>query len=331
MVYLTKITIRDLEVEEGSKVFGFIDIEKSSTTMYRIPLAIFNGSSPGPALCVLGGIHGLEYSSIEAVLRVIEEVDPKKLSGVLLAVPVANQASFEARSAFISPLDGLNQNRCFPGDPHGTMSYRVAHAIFKEIISKAGYLIDCHGGDLNEDMCDQVIIYDSNREKTNKAMMEMACCFDAKYVEVKATNTRSEARIATGMTTQTSTKIYGIPSITTESGIGGQLCEPSVKFTYHGIMNVMKYLGMIDGKPARYKCLINPEVYKFTAEKGGIFRLKAKVGEIVSTRDVVAEVVDLFGRPVQKVRAPANSMVAYTRVLYAVNPGELLVWLIKLE
>lgn len=324
---MTKIKIRNLEVKEGSKIFGFIDVDQTSTTIYRIPLAIFNGSNPGPILCVLGGIHGLEYSSIEAVLRVIEELDPEKLSGVLLGVPVANQASFEARTAFISPLDGLNQNRCFPGDPKGTMSYRVAHTLFSEVVSKANYLIDCHGGDLNEDVYNLVAVGVSNKEETNKAMMEMARCFNTKYVEKSTITDSGEAAIFG--TTRIATKIYGIPSITTESGIGGQVRESSVEFTYDGIKNVMKYLGMIKGKAVRYEYTVNPEVYKFTAEKGGIFRLKVKLGDMVPAGDVAAEVVDLFGRQIQTVRAPADSQVAITRVFYAVNPGEPLVWLYR--
>jgi len=328
---MAKIKIRDLEAEEGSKVFGFIDVDKTSTTMHRIPLALFNGANPGPKLCVLGGIHGLEYCSIEAVLRVIEKVNPKRLSGVLLAVPVANQASFEARTAFISPLDGLNLNRCFPGDLKGTMSYRVAHTLFSEVVSKADYLIDCHGGDLNEDIYDFVIAGVSDKEEVNKAAMGMADCFNTKYVKTeKAMSTDVTGAVITG-TTQMATRIYGIPSVVPESGRGGEVRESSVKFIYDGIINVMKYLGMIEGRAARYKYVVDPETFKFTAEKGGIFRSKVKVGEMVSAGDVVAEVVDLFGRPLQTVRAPADSMVALMRVFHAVNPGETLLWLVKLE
>ena len=239
-----KIEIGNLKAEEGSKVFGFIDVGNSPTTVYKIPLVICNGSHSGPTLCVLGGVHGLEYSGIEAVLRVIEEVNPEELSGVLLLVPAVNQASFEARTAFISPLDGLNLNRCFPGNPKGTMSYRVAHCLFTEVVSKADYLIDCHGGDLNQDYvgCNFVIISVSDKEEVNKAVREMAACFNAKYVGRQGVFKGSKGETTGAGTTMMATKIYGIPSIFAETGKGGEVSESSVKFTYDGILNVMKHL-----------------------------------------------------------------------------------------
>lgn len=330
MIHMTNTKIGNLEVNKGCKGFGFIDVDTSSMAMNKIPLVIFNGAKPGPTLCLLGGVHGLEYSSIEGLLRVIKEVDPAKLSGILLAAPVVNQASFEARTAFVSPLDGLNLNRCFPGDPHGTMSYRVAHRLFSEVVSKADYLIDCHGGDLNEDICNLAILGVSDKEEVNKAIMEIAACFKLKYSEREGVFKDLKGEAPRG-TTHEATKVYGIPSIIVESGKGGEMCESSAKFFHDGITNVMKHLGMIEGKAVRYDHIVDPQVFKFKAEKGGIFRSKAKVGEMVSAGDVVVEVTDIFERPLQTVRAPADSFVSVMRVLYAVNPGECLVWLTKLK
>ena len=42
----------------------------------------------------------------------------------------------------------LNQNRVFPGNPDGTLSYRTAHVVFSEVVSKCDALLDNHGGDI---------------------------------------------------------------------------------------------------------------------------------------------------------------------------------------
>lgn len=324
-----KIKIKNIETEEGNKSFGFIDVDKSSTTMYKFPISIINGSEPGSTLCLLGGIHGLEYSSIEAVIRVVKHVNPKKMRGVLLAVPVANQASFEARTPFINPIDGLNLNRCFPGDPKGTMSYRVAHTLFSEIISKADYLIDCHGGDLTEDIYDFLIMGISDDDRVNKTMMDMAACFNVKFV-LTGLETDMRGQPISG-TTMTATTVYGIPSITVESGRGGVLCEHSVEFIYDGLINTMKYLGMIEGKPHKYDYVLNPIIFHVNAEKGGLFHPKVKLGEKVSAGDTVATVTNVFGEIIQTVTSPDDSMVVFLRTSYAVSSGEEVMWLARLS
>ena len=57
---------------------------------------------------------------------------------------------FAGRAAFVSPADGKNPNRCFPGDPNGTYSEQLAHHVFTELIAPSDALVDVHGGDLVE-------------------------------------------------------------------------------------------------------------------------------------------------------------------------------------
>jgi len=146
------ITIGDKEIRRGEKARGFVKAGEASTHDVRIPYVVVNGKEEGPTLCVLGGIHPLEYASIRGVLRVAQEVEPGDLKGTLILVTVVNTDGFNARAAFNNPVDYVNQNRVFPGDPAGTMSRRVASALFENFVSKADALIDSHGGDLTEDI-----------------------------------------------------------------------------------------------------------------------------------------------------------------------------------
>jgi len=43
------------------------------------------GGSDGPHVALIGGIHGCEYSSIAAVVRVMNELDTSELSGSITA------------------------------------------------------------------------------------------------------------------------------------------------------------------------------------------------------------------------------------------------------
>ena len=50
----------------------------------------------------------------------------------------------------IIPADGQNLNRTFPGDPEGTFSSRLAKLLEETLYPEADFLIDLHGGDVNE-------------------------------------------------------------------------------------------------------------------------------------------------------------------------------------
>ncbi len=116
----------------------------------QFPLVIISGTKPGPKLCITAGVHATEYPAIDALLRTITELDPATLAGTVIAVPVVNSMMFRTRSPFLSPIDGLNLNRTFPGSADGTISETLAHILLNEVVMQADFHIDCHGGDLPE-------------------------------------------------------------------------------------------------------------------------------------------------------------------------------------
>ena len=313
------ITIGDAEIGRGEKVKGFLKVGETSTHDVMMPYIVANGSQPGPTLCVLGGIHPLEYASIEGVLRVAQKIDPTGLRGTLLVVPVVNTDGFNARAAFNNPIDYVNQNRVFPGDPAGSMSRRVAHALFEEFVSKSDYLIDSHGGDLTEDIRRFVIVGETEDEELHGKMLEMASCYDAAYIQVS---------IIRGSTGEALRK-YGIPCITPESGTPFPVREEDVRFHRDGIMNVMKHLGMIEGKPEIRKLKVNPQRERLYAERGGIWRQKVMAGQMVEKGTVLGEVVNLFGETLQTVRAPFDGFANNSRTSCVANSGDTLIWVIE--
>ena len=64
-----------------------------------------------------------------------------------LLLPVA---SFYMGAKQTIPADGQNLNRMFPGDPAGTFSSRFAKILEKVLYPEADFLMDLHGGDINE-------------------------------------------------------------------------------------------------------------------------------------------------------------------------------------
>lgn len=313
--------VGDREIVPGEKAKGFVKAGEASTHDVMMPYVIVNGVDPGPTLCVLGGVHPLEYVSIEGVLRVAQEIEPEGLKGTLILVPVVNTDGFNARAAFINPVDYVNQNRVFPGSPDGSLSRRVASCLFENFVSKADALIDSHGGDLTEDIYKYVIFGNTEDAGLRKKMMEMASCYDTLYIQT------SEIKGSSGE----ALREYGIPCITPESGTPYPVREEEVAFHRDGIVNVMKYMSMLKGEPEmRTGVPVNPEQAKFHAERGGLWVQKAAAGERVKEGQILGEVVDLFGDTLQIVTAPFDGVANNSRTSAVANSGDTLIYVIRI-
>jgi predicted deacylase len=316
-IKLSSIEIDHIVAKPGEKTFGFLEVGFSSINKYRLPVAILNGVQEGMKLCLLGGTHGTEFASIEAVIRTIQFLNPKKMKGALLIVPVLNGPQFEHRTAFLSPFDQLNQNRQFPGDPEGTLSKRTAHVVFSKIVSKADALVDCHGGDITEDLDCYVIARVSKDKELNNRALEMARCFPGKVIMAKAGGTPG--------TTGEAQDIYKIPCITPEAGVPYPVRERHVRFHYEGIQNLLKYMGIIEGDPILYDVKVNPEEYSVRAKQGGIWYPKVEIGDHVKKGQGLGTMKDLFGNIIETYTSPENGWVRFLRVWYSVNIGEPLI------
>jgi predicted deacylase len=117
----------------------------------RIPFGIIEGIEPGPCLLVTAGVHGSEYCSIEAAVRLLQ-MKPEQIRGTLVVLPILNIQGFHKRSIYVMPEDGKNLNRMFPGKPDGTVSERLAHWLVTSVYPQADAYLDLHGGDLDESL-----------------------------------------------------------------------------------------------------------------------------------------------------------------------------------
>ena len=197
------------------------------------------GAADGPHLVVIAGIHGCEYSPIRGAVELMRGLDATTLTGSVTAVPIVNLASFRGRTPFVSPGDGKNLNRCFPGDPGGTYSDQLAHHVFTELIAPADALIDLHAGDLVEAL-EPFALYDGSPvEGTARAM---AVAFGLPYL---VRTERTGAPI--GGTTSAAAADVGVAGITAEVGGCGLLEADAVAAHVHGCRNAMRQLGMLPG------------------------------------------------------------------------------------
>lgn len=81
-----------------------------------LPLHVFDAPEPGPTALVQAGIHGDEIAGVHALAELLEQ-NLRPTHGRLIVVPVMNPPAYRARER--KAPDGLDLNRCFPGDANG--------------------------------------------------------------------------------------------------------------------------------------------------------------------------------------------------------------------
>ena len=129
------LEVAGLSAAAGNTAQQIIPFRAASTEV-KLPLILVNGKEPGPTLVVTAGVHGAEYACVEAACRLAKAVAPEDMRGQLIIVPSANPIAFRARSIYVSPPDGKNPNRQFPGLAQGTFSQSLAYWLFENIIRR---------------------------------------------------------------------------------------------------------------------------------------------------------------------------------------------------
>lgn len=314
--------IGNVRAEPGTKATGFLPVSETAIMTVTMPVVIINGAKPGPKVCFTGGVHGGEYSSIEAVIRITNMIKPEDLTGTLFTVPVVNATSFEARGpqggmsqAFHNRIDSLNLNRLFPGHPGGTATHRLAHVLLTEVVSKADYYVDFHGGDMNEELIDYAVIAQIGNEKVDKASLEiLGKSFDCELLSISS-GTSGSCGAAANM---------GIPAVVAEAGGYGRLVEDKVEWHLNAMQNVLKRLNMIAGDPTPTPEQRIRSKYVMGAKKGGLFYGKPPYTK-VKEGETIAEIKNFFGEVIDTIKSPADGIIAFRRAILPCSTGDRLI------
>ena len=91
---------------------------------HPVPIVSLKRGS-GPVVLMTGGTHGDEFEGPAALIRLIDDLQIDSLAGQVIIIPALNAPALGA-SARVSPLDGINLNRAFPGDASGSVTEQIA-------------------------------------------------------------------------------------------------------------------------------------------------------------------------------------------------------------
>jgi uncharacterized protein len=297
-----------------------------------VPVVEAIGAHDGPALTVIAGVHGCEYASMAAVRKWSASLGARDLRGRVRAVPVLNLPAFWARSPFVVPEDGKNLNRCFPGDPNGTLADRLAHATFTQLISGSDALIDAHCGDLPEAL-EPFTLYEAGPREDMAA--ELAAAYGLGYIIKQEPG---PGRAVAG-TTSAAAAEAGIPAITAEAGGCGLVEQSAIDLHVSGLNRVLVTLGMVgestpggEARPDSRAPHTEPvRLGKFIwlrCEDAGWWQPAVRPGDQVAQGQLLGTVSSLDGADVrQSIRAPVAGVPMFITSSPAVEADGLLLGL----
>jgi len=298
------LRVGNLEVGRGEKRSGVVSVVDNTGASIEIPVVLISGVKSGPVLWINAGIHGTEYPGIEAAIRISRTVTPEELTGTVIVLPIVNTPAFFSRTMYECPIDNKNLNRVFPGKKDGSMSEALAFTLMKEVAPEVTHVIDLHGGDTVEALHPFAAI----RKTGNQAVDEISRAFATYYGTGSVLEVSKDTEGWTGDGTLFATMAErGIPALLAEAGGVGQLDEDSTLIHYEGAINIMKYLGMLKGrpeKPGRQESL-DSFIWLYSGFEG-IFYPHIKAGETVEVEQSIGEVRNFFGEVLEKICSPVQ-------------------------
>jgi predicted deacylase len=266
---------------------------------------------------ITGGIHGDEYEGPAALYRLADMLDPAGLAGRVLIVPLANLAAFSAGTR-TSPVDLQNLARIFPGDPHGTLSFRLADHLFRHVVTKGDFLIDCHSGGIRFAFLDVAGFYAPQADIStalSAASRDLAADLDLSHLW------RLPPR--SGVLSYEAMKV-GIPVAGVEIGGRGGLLDSERDSYLNGFLRVLGKRGMIvpPALPSarRYATFLDGDWS--LAPVGGFIETHVSIGETVDAGQLLATIREPLGGVIAEMRATAGGITMGTRHLCSIQPGE---------
>ena len=252
-----------------------------------------------PVVTVTAGVHGDEGPwSARAIHHVLEQTPMTDLIGTLRVVPVSNPLAMEA-DARCAPLDVLDLNRVFPGNPNGSHTERLAALLAEHAVAGADVLIDLHGGG---SWCVNAFVF------RNADAPEIADAFDAPFVVDQA----SRAAQMRGMGISGHAKSLGAKTTSVE--FGGRSPDEA-RWAEHlatGLRRALGVIGVLRPDPslpaAKHKAVLVKPTRVLRPSSGGLLIPEVdhtRIGTLVDEGTLLGRLVDpVTHETIEEFRAP---------------------------
>lgn len=296
--------IGDIEPGRGQKAFGLLKAAESRGRFpVHVPLHVVAGAKDGPTLVVQAGTSGLELEGALFLPEVVRELDPAQLAGTLVVVPILNTSGFEfeQRNAVWDDKDLFTVGR---GRADGTVSERLLHTYYREVIGRADALLDIHSGE-RWGYFNYAGVYRAGDVAGSRAL---AVALGLPQVLVGQPDDGSAAlEAARDGKRVVSVWIGGGPGLR-------DFREESARRHKNAVLNALRHLGMLGGRPAgetgKVAVLEGHTVVGLPGERGFVLMDRSRRGAKVKAGDRLGVVKHPdTGDVVEEILAPRDGWV----------------------
>jgi hypothetical protein len=308
------------EAGPGELATGRIALGHFADAPMESPVMLAVGAKPGPRLLVQCLIHGPEVVGPIAAARFLRALDLSALAGSVAALLVANPPGFRAYNR-LTPQDGQNLNRVFPGSAAGTVTEQLADRLMAIYRAHADVLVDLHsGGELTITAfyvihaVGQGPAFDESRRLAQSVGSRFQWGSDEPWLE--------------GAAFANATRRLGLPAIIVESGGGARVTDDDLSNMATALDGVTRALGIRPGPPPVARDIrLGGGAVHVKATRGGFWQPAVAPGDDMVAGQEMGRIIDVFSDTAEVVPCPhARAWVGSIRRPHmAVHAGDQVV------
>jgi len=193
--------------------------------------------------------------------------------------------------------------KCFyPGKPDGTKTERASWLITKQVVERCDYLIDYHGGDLDENLRPYSYWPKSGNDRQDAVTRDMVLAFGLDTIIVWS-DRPLDPNASRYLDNTAATR--GKPAIAVEAGHAGTVEPEDVRVLISGTFNVMRYLKMLPGQATMIEHPVSiGKIDTMASDRSGIFYRWLR-GSYVEQGMKVGHVANYFAHTIYEAQALA--------------------------
>lgn len=321
-----------VDFEKDGFQFDYLHIPHStSLSAYGgipIPIACVRQGN-GPTVLLTAGNHGDEYEGQIALLKLLHQLRDSELAGISGRIVILPSLNYPAVAAGdrVSPIDGGNLNRVFPGAANGTPTEMLAHYIVQALFPLSAIVIDLHSGGRSLAYHPLAYAQLGGDESYTTRAKELLSAFNAPV------SVLTDGGSGGGATTlYAAAAASGIPALTAELGGGATLAPFGLDIATQGIRRVLNHYGVLPfdeyTEPKKTRLMKSPghagAVY---AKDSGLFQPFVKEGQEVRKGEL-AGLLYSFEHPLaspQEIAVPMSGLVSCLRFPTHTSRGDCLI------
>jgi uncharacterized protein len=286
--------IAEVDFEKDGVQHGFLRLfhstHASAYGFIPIPIVVIRNGL-GPTALLVSGTHGDEYEGQVALCNLTKSLQPERISGRVIVLPASNfPAAMAGRR--VSPIDDVNLNRAFPGDPDGTITHQIAYYIEQELIPLADFVCDLHSGGSSLMYVPSVLTKQVEDASCFARQRAALAAFGAPHAYIA----RSAPGQGSNQTLDSGAERKGVAAIGTELGGGGTVSPSALAIGERGITNLLVHMGILPAgdriappTPTRILDVGGADYFVYATEVG-LFEPLAELGEMVRAGQPAARI-----------------------------------------